>query len=170
MNRISRPKKRPAVARRGARGCDHMSATGIRTYLEPDIAREVARIARAQGRSESSFIADAVRATLAKGSEAVARASAETQGRRLNRIEARIDRLFRDQALMKESSCSSCACGWSTIPRWMTPLRSRPLRAPKLGSSASLTSPLRHWLAVAPNACTPPSSPIATRKTREVIA
>jgi predicted transcriptional regulator len=80
-----------------------MSATGIRTYLEPDIAREVARIARAQGRSESSFIADAVRATLAKGSEAVARAAAETQGRRLNRIEARIDKLFRDQALMKES-------------------------------------------------------------------
>jgi hypothetical protein len=80
-----------------------MSATGIRTYLEPDIAREVARIARAQGRSESSFIADAVRAVLAKGSEAVARAAAETQGRRLNRIEARIDKLFRDQALMKES-------------------------------------------------------------------
>lgn len=80
-----------------------MSATGIRTYLEPDLAREVARIARAQGRSESSFIADAVRATLAKGSEAVTRAAAETQTRRLNRLEARLEKLFRDQALIKES-------------------------------------------------------------------
>jgi hypothetical protein len=79
------------------------SANGIKTYLDADLAREVARIARAQGRSESSFIADAVRATLAKGSEAVVRAAAETQTRRLNRIEARMDKLFRDQALMKES-------------------------------------------------------------------
>ena len=78
------------------------SATGIRTYLEPDIAREVARIARAQGRSESSFIASAVRATLARGSEAVLRAAAETQTRRLNRMEARLDALHRDQALLKE--------------------------------------------------------------------
>lgn len=80
-----------------------MSSIAIKTYLEADVAREVARIARAQGRSESSLIADAVRATLAKGSEAVARAAAETQGRRLNRIEQRLDKLFRDQVLMKES-------------------------------------------------------------------
>ncbi len=80
-----------------------MSSIAIKTYLEADVAREVARIARAQGRSESSLIADAVRATLAKGSEAVARAAAETQARRLNRIEQRLDKLFRDQALMKES-------------------------------------------------------------------
>jgi hypothetical protein len=78
-------------------------ANGIKTYLEAEVAREVARIARAQGRSESSLIADAVRATLAKGSDAVARAAAESQTRRLNRIEARLDKLFRDQALMKES-------------------------------------------------------------------
>ncbi|MFZ4071807.1 MAG: hypothetical protein ACOYJ6_17085 [Caulobacterales bacterium] len=80
-----------------------MSAIAIKTYLEADVAREVARIARAQGRSESSLIADAVRATLAKGSEAVARAAAETQARRLNRIEQRLDKLFRDQAMLKES-------------------------------------------------------------------
>ncbi len=80
-----------------------MSSIAIKTYLEAEMAREVARIARAQGRSESSLIADAVRATLAKGSEAVALAAAETQGRRLNRIEARLDKLFRDQMLMKES-------------------------------------------------------------------
>lgn len=79
------------------------ASNGIRTYLEPEIAREVARIAHAQGRSESSFIADAVRATLARGSDSVARAAAESQTRRLNRIEARLDKLFRDQALMKES-------------------------------------------------------------------
>jgi hypothetical protein len=79
-----------------------MSSPGIRTYLEPDLAREVARLARAQGRSESSVIAEAVRLKFAAGAEAVRQAASETQKRQLNRIEARLDKLLRDQAVVKE--------------------------------------------------------------------
>ena len=76
-----------------------MTTTAIKTYLEPDLAREVSRLARAQGRSESSIIADAVRSRLAAQSEG---ATGETQKRQLNRVEARLDKMLRDQAVMKE--------------------------------------------------------------------
>lgn len=79
-----------------------MSSTGICTYLEPDLAREVARLARAQGRSESGVIAEAVRMKFAAGAEAVRQAAAEAQRRQLNRIEARLDNVVRDQAIVKE--------------------------------------------------------------------
>jgi hypothetical protein len=80
-----------------------MNLTGIRTYLEPDLAREVSRAARAQGRSESSLVAEVLRARFAADSPGAAATSAETQKRQLNRLETRIDKLQRDQALMKES-------------------------------------------------------------------
>jgi hypothetical protein len=80
-----------------------MNLTGIRTYLEPDLAREVSRTARAQGRSESSLIAEVLRARFAADSPGAAATSAEAQKRQLNRLETRIDKLQRDQALMKES-------------------------------------------------------------------
>lgn len=79
-----------------------MNLTGIRTYLEPDLAREVSRAARAQGRSESSLIAEVVRARFAADAAGAANASAETQKRQLARLEARIDKLQRDQAQAKE--------------------------------------------------------------------
>lgn len=80
-----------------------MNLTGIRTYLEPDLAREVSRTARAQGRSESSLIAEVLRARFAADSPGAAVSSAEAQKRQLNRLETRIDKLQRDQALMRES-------------------------------------------------------------------
>jgi hypothetical protein len=80
-----------------------MNLTGIRTYLEPDLAREVSRAARAQGRSESSLIAEVLRARFAADSAGAATTSAEAQKRQLNRLETRFDKLQRDQALMKES-------------------------------------------------------------------
>lgn len=80
-----------------------MNLTGIRTYLEPDLAREVSRAARAQGRSESSLIAEVLRARFAADSPGAATTSAEAQKRQLNRLETRIDKLQRDQVLMKES-------------------------------------------------------------------
>lgn len=80
-----------------------MNLTGIRTYLEPDLAREIARAARAQNRSESSLIAETLRARFAADAAGAAEASAETQKRRLARLEARIDKLHRDSALMKET-------------------------------------------------------------------
>lgn len=79
-----------------------MSLMGIRTYLEPDLAREVGRLARFQGRSESSVIAEAVRSRFAAEAAGAQAASAETKKRQLNRIEARIDKLMRDEALIKE--------------------------------------------------------------------
>lgn len=80
-----------------------MNLTGIRTYLESDLAREVSRAARAQGRSESSLIAEVVRARFAAETAGAANASSDAQKRQLNRLETRIDKLQRDQALMKES-------------------------------------------------------------------
>lgn len=80
-----------------------MNLTGIRTYLEPDLAREVSRAARAQGRSESSLIAEVLRARFAADSPGAATTSAEAQKRQLNRLETRFDKLQRDQALVKES-------------------------------------------------------------------
>jgi hypothetical protein len=80
-----------------------MNLTGIRTYLEPDLAREVSRAARAQGRSESSLIAEVLRARFAADSPGAATTSAEAQKRQLNRLETRFDKLQRDQALMKET-------------------------------------------------------------------
>ncbi len=80
-----------------------MNLTGIRTYLEPDLAREVSRTARGQGRSESSLIAEVLRARFAADSPGATTTSAEAQKRQLNRLETRIDKLQRDQALMKES-------------------------------------------------------------------
>lgn len=79
-----------------------MSTTAIKTYLEPELAREVARQARAQGRSESSIIADAVRLRLAAQSEGATQAVKETQRRQLNRLELRMEKILRDQAMMKE--------------------------------------------------------------------
>jgi hypothetical protein len=79
-----------------------MSTTAIKTYLEPELAREVARQARAQGRSESSIIADAVRLRLAAQSEGATQAAKETQRRQLNRLELRMEKVLRDQAMMKE--------------------------------------------------------------------
>lgn len=79
-----------------------MSTIGIKTYLESDLAREVTRVARAQGRSESSLIAEALRARFAAASDGAALASETTQKRALARVDVRIDKIQRDQALIKE--------------------------------------------------------------------
>jgi len=80
-----------------------MSTTGIRAYFENTLAREIARMARAQGRSESSIIVEAVRVYMSARSEGAVVASGETQKRQLNRVEARLDRLFADQARIEQA-------------------------------------------------------------------
>lgn len=80
-----------------------MSTTGIRAYFENTLAREIARMARVQGRSESSIIVEAVRVYLAARSEGALVAAGETQKRQLNRMEARLDRLFADQARIDQA-------------------------------------------------------------------
>lgn len=80
-----------------------MSTTGIRAYFENTLAREISRMARVQGRSESSIIVEAVRVYLAARSEGALVAAGETQKRQLNRMEARLDRLFADQARIDQA-------------------------------------------------------------------
>ena len=79
-----------------------MRTNAIKTYLEPDLAREVTRLARAFGRSESSIIAEAVRTRVTGNADQASSAARETQRRQLNRIELRLDKLLHDHALMKE--------------------------------------------------------------------
>jgi predicted transcriptional regulator len=79
-----------------------MGAKSIRTYLDANLKRQVAEVAAAQGRSESAFIADAVRARLAAMDEGVAEAERESLRRQGNRIEARLDKLIWEQAQTKE--------------------------------------------------------------------
>ncbi len=79
-----------------------MGSKARRTFLDTELADEITRRAKAQGRSESSLIADAVRLLLSAGSELPKRAEAMTEKRQLNRIETRLDTLFRDQAMMRE--------------------------------------------------------------------
>lgn len=79
-----------------------MTSTVMKTYLEPDLAREVARMARAQGRSESSVIAEVLRTRFAAASDGAVQTSVDSQKRQLTRLEARVDKIVRDQALIKE--------------------------------------------------------------------
>jgi hypothetical protein len=74
----------------------------VRAYLDPDLARAVARLAKAQSRSGSAVIADAVRARFASQAEEVVRAEGETTRRQLNRVEARLDKLIWEGAQLKE--------------------------------------------------------------------
>jgi predicted transcriptional regulator len=79
-----------------------MRTTSIKTYLDVDLARAVTRLARAQGRSESAIVAEAVRGRFAEQSEAFLAAAKESQKRQLNRLELRMEKVLRDQAMMKE--------------------------------------------------------------------
>jgi predicted transcriptional regulator len=79
-----------------------MGSICLRTYLEPDLARKVSKLAERQGRSESAFIASAVRAMLAGGDEAPATAASNTLKRQLNRIEGELLRMSGEQALQRE--------------------------------------------------------------------
>lgn len=74
----------------------------VRAYLDPDLARAVARLAKAQSRSGSAVIADAVRARFASQADEVVKAEGETARRQLNRVEARLDKLIWEGAQLKE--------------------------------------------------------------------
>ncbi len=79
-----------------------MTRTPIKTFLDPDLARQVARVAAVQGRSESAVVADAVRSRFAEAGEYAQRAGEETMKRQLNRLEARFDKMLWEQAQAKE--------------------------------------------------------------------
>jgi predicted transcriptional regulator len=84
------------------------STIGVRITLEAELAQEVGRIARAQGRSRSRVIAEAVGQALAAGGNAgfearVAAGEPDRHAERLARIEARLERVLREQAILMES-------------------------------------------------------------------
>ena len=78
-----------------------MSLVPMKTYLEPDLAQIVARLAASQNRSESAVIAEALRARLAANSEDAMRTEAANTKRQLNRVEVRLDKVIWEQAQLK---------------------------------------------------------------------
>jgi hypothetical protein len=74
----------------------------VRAYLAPELAEEVTRRAQAQGRSDSSFIGEVIRASLAASSEQAKLAETETIKRQLNRLESRLDKLIWEHLQAKE--------------------------------------------------------------------
>jgi predicted transcriptional regulator len=76
--------------------------TPIKTYLEPELARAVSRLAEAQGRSESAVIAEAVRTRLSASAESAVKAEGEGLKRQLGRIDARLDKIVWEQMQLKE--------------------------------------------------------------------
>ena len=79
-----------------------MSAKSIKTYLEPELARAVSRLALGQGRSESAVIADAVRARMAAATPAAIRAEEDGVKRALARADTRVDKVVWELAQLKE--------------------------------------------------------------------
>ena len=79
-----------------------MGSICLRTYLEPDLARKVSTLAARQGRSESAFIASAVRALLAAGEDGPARAAGDSVRRQIGRIESELLRISGEQAMQRE--------------------------------------------------------------------
>lgn len=79
-----------------------MGSICLRTYLEPELARKVSKLAARLGRSESAFIAAAVRAMLAAGDDGPARAAGDSLRRQIGRIENELLRISGEQAMQRE--------------------------------------------------------------------
>ena len=71
-----------------------MGSICLRTYVEPELARKVSKMAERQGRSESAFVAAALRAYVAAGAEGPARAAEDSQKRQLGRIEDEVSKVM----------------------------------------------------------------------------
>lgn len=71
-----------------------MGSICLRTYVEPELARKVSKMAQRQGRSESAFVAAALRAYVAAGAEGPARAAEDSQKRQLGRIEDEVNKVM----------------------------------------------------------------------------
>lgn len=79
-----------------------MATVAIKAYFDPDIARYVARLAAAQGRSESAIITEAVRLRMASSAEDTIKAEEESIRRQLSRLESRLDKIVWEGAQLKE--------------------------------------------------------------------
>jgi predicted transcriptional regulator len=79
-----------------------MGSICLRTYVEPELARKVSKMAQRQGRSESAFVAAALRAYVAAGAEEPARAAEDSQKRQLGRIEDEVNKVMPELKTQKE--------------------------------------------------------------------
>lgn len=79
-----------------------MGSICLRTYVEPELARKVSKMAQRQGRSESAFVAAALRAYVAAGAEEPARAAEDSQKRQLGRIEDEVNKVMPELETQKE--------------------------------------------------------------------
>lgn len=76
-----------------------MSRMGITVYLPPEMEMQVLRIAKARNLSASGIIANAVKTLFAENPNGVP----EGVTRQLARVEARLDKVMRDNAIVKEA-------------------------------------------------------------------
>jgi len=76
-----------------------MARLGITVYLPPDLEAQVLRVAKSRNLSASGVIATAVKTLFAENPNGVP----EGVTRQLSRIEARLDRVTRDTAILKEA-------------------------------------------------------------------
>ena len=79
-----------------------MGSICLRTYVEPELARKVSRMAERQGRSESAFVAAALRAYVAGSAEGPARTAGDNQKRQLGRIEDEVLKILPEQEIQTE--------------------------------------------------------------------
>ncbi|MBL8557573.1 MAG: hypothetical protein JNM47_02550 [Hyphomonadaceae bacterium] len=76
-----------------------MARGGITVYLPRDLETRIRRIARDQHRSESSVVAEAVKARFERGDGG---AKEESADRRLNRVDIRLDKAIGESLIIKE--------------------------------------------------------------------
>jgi len=77
-----------------------MARKGITVYLPPDLEAQVQRLAKAEHRSDSSVITEAVRLHFTPKLDAEA---AETPLRDTRRLDARFDKVIGEQLIVKET-------------------------------------------------------------------
>lgn len=76
-----------------------MARLGITVYLPPELEANVLRVAKARNLSASGVIATAVKAAFSDNPNG----APEGVTRQLSRVEARLDRVTRDTAILKEA-------------------------------------------------------------------
>lgn len=76
-----------------------MARKGITVYLPPDLEAQVQRLAKAEHRSDSSVITEAVRLHFTPKSEA----AGEAPVRDTRRLDARFDKVIGEQLIVKET-------------------------------------------------------------------
>ena len=76
-----------------------MSRMGITVYLPPELEQQVLRVAKTRNLSASGIISAAVKTQFADNPNGVP----EGVTRQLARVEARLDKMMRDNAIMKEA-------------------------------------------------------------------